>query len=640
MSISSDSTDRITPDDQPDYARLSPGTMVANRYLLAQVLGSGGEGLVYAGVDTQLGAGVALKVSVYDDAESRARLQREARIGNLLGNDIQGVVRCLEWGELPERGLYIVQDIVDKAVPLDMRVGALEERLKRLEEAAELVAQVHARGVVHRDVKPANFLLDAKGTLFLTDFGLSKQIGEDEAEVEEDLTVKGRAMGTPAYMPLEQFQNARDVDYRADVYALGAMLYMALCGRPPFVGDSMKVLTLQVKANYEGKEIRPSQVVADVPSELDDLCAAALALDVDERLGSAKEFLERLRSSRGGSASETPVPSARRTRRTARPPKRERDPEVIQVVLKGETLRAQVTGFVDERRRLARLDAGGRPLLLRRAASPELADLEAALLEELAHPCLVTLLGRAQTKQGEVLVVEPTPPLPPAVPLPVALDFALDLLAGVAALHERDYALPELSRESLGIAFSPPSLRLPPPAQLVELAARGQARLVLSELNGVRSVELLRELVRGHPDPKLPAPKFLHLLAPPEVVERFEGRPAPQSDPRSADVYMAGHLLQDLLTRQSPYRGREGVTLRRLKQEEVGGRRAFNETAFARLPQPLLRLRALLSAMLSIHPRERPRIADALETVRAVCQAKPIETQAGQVWRQGLLGLD
>ncbi|HBP23732.1 MAG TPA: hypothetical protein DEA08_38880, partial [Planctomycetes bacterium] len=222
MPLSSDDTDRMAPSDQPDYVHLSPGTMIANRYLLAQVLGSGGEGLVYAGVDTQFGAGVALKVSVYDDAESRARLRREARIGNLLGNDIQGVVRCLEWGELPERGLYIVQDIVDKAVPLDLTVGPLEQRLKRLEEAAELVALVHARGVVHRDVKPANFLVDAKGALFLTDFGLAKQIGEDEAEVEDDLTVKGRAMGTPAYMPLEQFQNARDVDYRADVYALGA----------------------------------------------------------------------------------------------------------------------------------------------------------------------------------------------------------------------------------------------------------------------------------------------------------------------------------------------------------------------------------------------------------------------------------
>ncbi|HBP17856.1 MAG TPA: hypothetical protein DEA08_08685, partial [Planctomycetes bacterium] len=338
-------------------------------------------------------------------------------------------------------------------------------------------------------------------------------------------------------------------------------------------------------------------------------------------------------AARGGGA----VPSARRTRSVARPPKRERDAESLELTLEGEPRKAHVTGFIDEWRRLARLDEGDRPLLLRRAATRKLLDLEARLLQELEHPCVVPLLGRTQTKQGEVLVVEPTPPLPPAVPLPVALDFALDLLAGLATLHEGGCAFPELSRESLGIAFDPPSLRLPQPAKLVEASACGRARLVLADLSGVRPVAVLRQLRQGVADPELPAPKFLHLLTPPEVVERLEGRPAPQSDPRSADVYMAGHLVQDLLTKQSPYQGREGVTLRRLKREEVGGRIAFNEAAFERLPQPLGALSSLLRAMLSIHPRERPRVTEALERVRQASAAKPVQTPAGQVWRQGLL---
>jgi len=398
----------------------------------------------------------------------------------------------------------------------------------------------------------------------------------------------------------------------------------------------MKVLTLQVKANYEGKELRPSAVTDSVPPDLDDLCAAALSLDVDERLASAKEFLERLRQ-RGRGAKSSAVPAARRTRTVARPPKREAQAESIEVVLEGKPQRGHVTGFIDERRRLARLEEGERPLLLRRAATPQLLELEAQLLEQLAHPCVVSLLGRSRTKQGEVLVVEPTPPLPPAVPLPVALNFSLDLLTGLAWLHERDCAFPELSRESVGIVFDPPSLRLPQPAELVERCARGRARLVLSEISGARPVAALRELLRAGADPELPAPKFLHLLAPPEVVERLEGRPAPQSDPRSADVYMAGHLLQDLLTKQSPYQGREGVTLRRLKREEVSGRSAFNASAFERLPQTLHGLRPLLETMLSVHPRERPRVADALATVRRVARAKPLETPAGQLWRQTLL---
>lgn len=635
MSSSTDDTDRMAPSEQPDAVQLPPGTMVANRYLLAQVLGSGGEGLVYAGVDTHLGHGVAIKVSVYDDVESRARLRREALIGNLLGNDIQGVVRCLEWGELPERGLYIVQDIVDKAQPLNVTVGPLEARLQRLREAAELVALVHSRGVVHRDIKPANFLVDAKGSLFLTDFGLAKQIGEEQGEEggEDDLTVKGRAMGTPSYMPLEQFQDARDVDYRADVYALGAMLYLALTGEPPFKGDSMKVLTQQVKANYEGRELRPSLVSESVPAELDALCVEALALDVGARLASAKEFLSRL-GARSPERSPAAVPAARPTRRTPRPPRQKPEAEVVEFSLGGEPARAKVTGLVDERRRLARLEGQQRPLLLRGAEVPQLLELEAQHLAELSHPNVVPLLGRAQTRQGEVLVVEPTPPLPPALPLAVALDFGLDLLAGLAVLHEHGLAFPELKRECLGVAFSPVSLRLPPPAELVALSQSGEARLLLSELSGARSLATLASLAEGVADPGLPAPQFLHPLAAPEVVERLEGGAAPAADPRAADVYAAGHLLQDLLLKQAPYEGR-AEPLHQLKREELAGRSPCDEAALQRLPETLGELLPLVRAMLSPTPSERPSVLAALDTLRRVAAASPLETPSGRLWRSG-----
>ena len=633
MPISPDDTDRMAPNEQPDYVQLPPGTMIAEHYLLAQVLGSGGEGLVYAGLDTQLGRGVAIKVIAYDDVESRARLRREARIGNLLGADIQGVVRCLEWGELPERGLYIVQDIVDEAEPLDLTKGPREDRLRRLREAAELVALVHSRGVVHRDLKPANFLVDAAGTLFLTDFGLAKQIGEDDVEVEDDLTVKGRAMGTPAYMPLEQFQNARDVDYRADVYALGAMLYLALTGQPPFSGDSMKVLTQQVKANYEGRELRPSLLSeSEVAPELDELCAQALALDVDQRLATAKEFLARISASQRDPAGAT-VPPPRPTRRTPRPPRKELEAELLELTLAGERARAKVTGFVDERRRLARREGDQRPLLLRSAPTRRLLELEARLLE-VAHPNLVPLLGRGASQQGEVLVIEPTPPVPPALPLAVALDFALDLFAGLAALHERAQALPELSRACLGVAFRPASLRLPPPDELVELSSRGEARLVFSDLSGARSLATLASLAQGEADPELPAPSFLHPLAAPEVFERLEGGAAP-SDPRGADVYAAGHLLQDLLVKQPPYRGRTGEELRELKRAELAGRLACDEAALGRLPAALGELVPLVRALLSPRPRERPAIGEALSTLAQVSQASPRETPVGRLLRAG-----
>jgi serine/threonine protein kinase len=141
---------------------MQPETRVASRYVIERELGQGGMGSVYVARDEKFATAVALKIASASGAlhaEFKERFVREARIGGRLGRQT-GFVRAFDWGELDGTTLYLAMDLVEKARPLDLRTGTREERLKRLVAGARLVALVHAQGVVHRDVKPQNFLVD------------------------------------------------------------------------------------------------------------------------------------------------------------------------------------------------------------------------------------------------------------------------------------------------------------------------------------------------------------------------------------------------------------------------------------------------------------------------------------------------
>src|SRR5579883_1221878 len=190
---------------------MKPGTKVAGRYVIEGELGRGGMGAVYLALDTKFRERIALKVGAPTGGarrDFRERFEREARIGNKLGR-VSGVVRAFDWGPIEEGGdgLYLAMDLVEGAKPLDLVTGPLDERLARLRMAARLVALVHEKGVIHRDLKPANFLQASDGTLFISDFGLAKFKGEHESKgpQDQDLTQTGASMGTPRYMPPEQF---------------------------------------------------------------------------------------------------------------------------------------------------------------------------------------------------------------------------------------------------------------------------------------------------------------------------------------------------------------------------------------------------------------------------------------------------
>ena len=280
---------------------LTPGTVVGGRYEVVREVGRGGVSIVFLARDVKLGTEVALKVSevpgpLYEDF--KGRFQREARLGARLGKE-QGFVRALDWGELdPERSIYLAMDYVPNASPLDLRTGALDVRLRKLLMAARLLARVHRLGIVHRDVKPDNFLADTAGRLYLTDFGLAKELDQPEAPPAEDRpsyrTGTGLTLGTPLFMSPEQFGETRDVGTRTDVYALGVMLYHCLSGAFPYSGtNAMQVMSRQMEVRYKGA---PPPSLAKVPGTdpvLVKLCADMIHLEPGNRPG-ADEVARRL----------------------------------------------------------------------------------------------------------------------------------------------------------------------------------------------------------------------------------------------------------------------------------------------------------------------------------------------------------
>lgn len=294
------------PAQYPRGMHLEPGALVADRYRVEGFLARGGGSSVYRATDVKFELGVALKVATVSGQAYelfRARFQREARIGALLGRS-EGLVRAIDWGELvPGHTLYMVQDLIADGQPLDLGVGSRAERLSALAAAAGLVERVHAQGVVHRDVKPHNFLVTPDRRLFLTDFGEAKPLrGSQEVPlVETRLTRTGAAVGTPVFMAPEQFDDARGVDPRADVYSLGVMLYLALTGRFPYDEPGplqLMCALLQVREGRRAPAPSPRELDPTVDPGLDRLCREALALDPERRLASAGALAAGLRKAR------------------------------------------------------------------------------------------------------------------------------------------------------------------------------------------------------------------------------------------------------------------------------------------------------------------------------------------------------
>lgn len=287
------------------------------QYTILEEIGRGGSSRVYRAADAAASRTVALKV-IPNDAEDRVgfvrRFEREVRVVAQLSHP--NIVSVYDRGETDDL-VYLVMECV--------LGGTLKQRLGRplpISEATTVIAQMaralhhaHQRGIVHRDVKPSNMLVDAADTrhLLLTDFGIAKLQGT------RGLTKSGTTIGTPEYMAPEQAEG-KEIDQRADVYALGCVLYEALSGRPPFVGST------PVSVLYQQVHSRPAYIRGfnpDVPRELARVVEQALAKRPDERFGTAEMLAEALLPYMDGLTAPTSLPAD-----APQPPRQPRTPSI------------------------------------------------------------------------------------------------------------------------------------------------------------------------------------------------------------------------------------------------------------------------------------------------------------------------
>ncbi|HLY10020.1 MAG TPA: serine/threonine-protein kinase, partial [Planctomycetota bacterium] len=259
------------------------------RYAIGERIGEGAAAVVYRAWDRELGRPVALKV-LRDTADVRrtlrARFHREAKFAAVLNHP--NVVRLYDLGEVEGR-LFLVMELVEGSslgALLNDRSLDLEAKLRLLEKAARGVAQAHAQGIIHRDLKPANILVDRSREPKVGDFGIS--LGVDS---EPRLTKTGEPLGTPAYMAPEQVRGIADPTVRTDVYALGAMLYEILTGRPPHQGRSVPELYQKI---LDHEPDLPQAHAPDAPKAAGAVALKALSKNPSDRYSDAGEFAEDL----------------------------------------------------------------------------------------------------------------------------------------------------------------------------------------------------------------------------------------------------------------------------------------------------------------------------------------------------------
>ena len=277
------------PGPSLDGGNLKAGDRFAQRYEVLSVLGRGGMGTVYRARDLELGEEVAIKTLLPEfvsDTRLVERFKDEIRLARRLSD--RHIVRTHDFGEWS--GVYFltmeyVEGITVRAL-LDTR-GRLgvSSTLALATQLAQSLAVAHAHGVIHRDIKPQNLLLDAEGVLKVMDFGVARL-----AERSTSLTEAGLVIGTPAYMSPEQLM-AEKVDARSDLYAAGVVMYECLTGEPPFQAAS--VMSLIAKLLMQ--EPRPPVALnPDIPPALSALVLQLLAKRPEQRVQTAADLVDRL----------------------------------------------------------------------------------------------------------------------------------------------------------------------------------------------------------------------------------------------------------------------------------------------------------------------------------------------------------
>jgi serine/threonine-protein kinase len=271
------------------HTDLPPGHFFATRYRIEQILGKGGMGVVYRATDTQLDETVAIKTLPGDvmtrSPEDLERFKREIRLARKITH--RNVLRTYDYGEA--EGVYFIsmefvrgytlaellEEAPQRQMPSRAAVGISRQICRGLQAA-------HEQGIIHRDIKPQNVLIDAKGEVKLMDFGIARM-----AETPEAMTQAGLIVGTPHYMSPEQVQGSQ-LDSRSDVYSMGVLIYEMLAGRRPFESSS---LTGVLTAHITEAPKPPIDLRADIGREINAIVLRCLAKNPRDRYADAGALL-------------------------------------------------------------------------------------------------------------------------------------------------------------------------------------------------------------------------------------------------------------------------------------------------------------------------------------------------------------
>ncbi|MBI3272666.1 MAG: tetratricopeptide repeat protein [Planctomycetes bacterium] len=295
--------DASSPESDPTVVRaedspaLRPGGQPAaaagipfGRYRLLKELGRGGMGVVHMAWDGELKRVVALKTLLASwggTGEDVARFQREARAAARLRHP--NVVQVHDVGAWEGRHYFTMDFIQGESLAVAMDKLPPRRFLEILRDVALALHAAHEAGVVHRDVKPANILLDGAGRPYVTDFGLAKEVRQEGAS---RLTVSGAIMGTPQYMAPEQADGrSADIGPRTDVWSLGVLLYAQLAGRMPFDGDTLMAILHAIASKDPELPSRvhaPGERRRAVHRDLETVCLKCLERDPARRYASAE----------------------------------------------------------------------------------------------------------------------------------------------------------------------------------------------------------------------------------------------------------------------------------------------------------------------------------------------------------------